>query len=145
MEEYEYIEKLSDEELIKIVNALGDYSEVSFALSELMNRKNPIYLVHASRIYNNKLGDIFFQTSAFRKIYSGDRDRALELLENDLESIPAYILSSAAECLCIDSVEIIEKNLYRDLLKKILLKFETVDTEGDQYIIENFKWFKETF
>ena len=141
------MEEKTEQELIQIIEIMGDYDEVADALIELKHRKNDKVFSMLNKIIREQLGDVYLQAMAFELLYQINFEEALTLLNEKINEFDPYILASAMDCLSEDS-EVIDIKLVEDIVKKLLQRSksrELDDTHLGQVVREAIDWFKESY
>ena len=141
------IEEKSEQELIQVIEVMGDYDEVTEALRELEERKSDKLARIANKIIREQLGDAYLQATAFEILYEIDFNEALLLLKEKMNELCVEVIISVIDCLCEDS-EVIDIETVKDIVEKLWQRcdrIESADTHLDEGVNEAIDWFKESY
>ncbi|MFT5821601.1 MAG: hypothetical protein ACI8ZM_002854 [Crocinitomix sp.] len=140
MEEYE---DYSDETLIQMMEDSYDLDEsMFFVLGELGSRKHPRVEEFCLKAINDHLGyDEHFVSSAIRNLYRVNEYKAIEQINEHLDSFHIYTIGRILSLLWPDSsiyMEMPEKEGLIDTLKEFLDKKNEADISKIQHDYDEF-------
>ncbi|MBA4538505.1 hypothetical protein H1Z61_15545 [Bacillus aquiflavi] len=141
----DYAERMSDGELINIVEKMENYDEVGTALSELSIREHKCASKLCNNIIENRLGDKYLQATAMSLLFSSDKDKALELTKKYLDIFPSVVLGEIMDGLSMESNRKFGKLIEKETLKLINEKYHGLDNEEKKGIETNYEWFTKSY
>ena len=97
------LERISNQELIHIVESMRDYDEVVWALVKLEQIGNDKFVSIANKIFRKQLGDAYLQATTFDLLYDADFNSVLALLRDTINDLDDNIIASVMNCLSEDS------------------------------------------
>ena len=141
-----YFKNLTDDKLVKTVENLEDYDDVSSALTELSVRnRNDEVTKHTFKILRENLGDEFLQATAFNLLYDNDVQKAVRIVEIRNSDALSSLLGEIMNSLASNSLQPFESSLSKEFLKSIVSRFSDFDSESQENIYDDYEYFVENY
>jgi len=119
---YEYLNELKDDELIKIINEMIDFDEVIEAFSILEDRDSDKALELGIRIIENDEGDEFLQATIWDFMFYDYKMEMVNAVDKRKNIIGKYLLNSIIIKLTDNKLEISS-----NFIKKLLDTYESIN------------------
>jgi len=92
MEEYEYLEKLNDEELVKLISEMLDFEETTKALMILEEKDSKKALELGKDIIKNNKGDDYLQATVWNVFFFDNQKDMITVVDERKEEIGRTLL-----------------------------------------------------
>lgn len=122
MEEYEYLENLNCEELVKLISQMLDFEETTKALMILEEKDSQKALELGKDIIKNNKGDDFLQATIWNVLFFENQKDMINVVDERKEEIGKTLLDEIIIDLTNHKV-----NVNRDLLKKLKNTYMSID------------------
>lgn len=124
MEEYEYLENLNSEELVKIISQMLDFEETTKALMILEEKDSQKALELGKNIIKNNKGDDYLQATVWNVFFFDNQKDMIDVIDKRKEEIGKTLLDEIIIDLTNHKVAI-----SKDFLEKLKKTYMSIDNK----------------
>ncbi len=126
MEEYEYLEKLNIEELVKLISEMLDFEETTKALMILEEKDLQKALELGKDIIRNNKGDDYLQATVWDVFFFKNQKEMVDVIDKRKEEIGKALLDAVIIDLTNHKVDI-----SKDFFEKLKKTYMSIDNKTD--------------
>ena len=145
LHDYENVQQLTNEELIKLISEIIDIEEVQPALYELYKRDCDQAMMLGKKLLENNEGDEYLQAAVIEFIFEYDKQYIIDFTIKNIGELHWYIFSCILDCFSMESKQKFGKQLSSYFIETILNRYDYYDQKEKDKIKDSYMWFLNSY